>query len=100
MPSQGPFREDIWKQRWRKSWRCTLVRFMLQWMRGGRKQRAGLLLLPMATVVAHNQVQSGRQLGPIVRDDTLRTLWGHTERYSHPAAAELGLSTTVCTVTT
>ncbi len=54
----------------------------------------------MAIIVAHHQEQSGRVMEPIVRNDTLHMLRGHTEKFSHPAAAQLGLPTTVCIVTT
>ncbi len=73
---------------------------ILQEAEGRKRQKRWLILLPMATVVAHHQEQSGRQIEPIVRNDTLHTPRGHIEKFSLPAASELGLPTTVCTVTT
>jgi len=54
----------------------------------------------MAAVVVYHQQQSGKEIEPIIRNITLHTPKGHTEKYTLPADTELVLPTTVCTVTT
>lgn len=67
----------------------------LQESEGRKRQKRWQFLLPMATVVAHQQEQSGREIEPIVRNDPFHTQRGHIEKFSLPAATELGLPTTV-----
>lgn len=43
---------------------------ILQEAEGRKRRKSWLFLLPMATVVAHHQEQSGRQIEPIGRNDT------------------------------
>lgn len=100
MRSQGTLGDNVLKERERESWRCVYMAEVygsVDVLRYFRKQKRGnKAMLPVAAVVAHQQEQSGREMEPIVGNDTLHTLRGHIEKYSDPAAAELGLPTTVC----
>lgn len=66
--------------------------------RGINGKRDGGLCSPWLLLLLISR-SSQAEIEPIVRNDTIHTR-GHIEKFSLPAAAELGLPTTVCTVTT